>query len=113
PDVSAVLSRYQAEVHQLSDILSFRYVAYTDELAPMRSLAVSDVHALVLLLGQLAAGPLHAKPRLELERKLRAALPKLASAVAHWELLVESAGSDSVVLSVAEFLSSAPERASD
>ncbi len=110
PEVALCLDSFPAKADALMATLGEISPPITHAALPeMGNISRDELATLVRFLHGLKEGPLNAKRRLELERYLRRAVPALSRAVAHFELLVDAVQAVPVVMTIEEFLSSAPE----
>lgn len=108
PDVAELLARFPDEVRELLARLGLLQ-RVENQPSLLSDLVCSDLPSLEAELRRAGAGPARAKTRLSIERQVAKVAPQMQASVEHLRLLVESAAGGSVVLSVHELLSLAPE----
>lgn len=114
PDVAAALSGLGVVFVRAKECVGQSGIVLSDQdLAFFCGPAMKKVRELLDVLAGLTGAPVHAKGRLDLERRLSKFMPVLVTAVAHFELLLEVAQVAPAVMSVRELLTSIPDRGSD
>jgi len=113
PDVRESLRDWNECAFELAEHVGKGLAIEQCELRPLFTLDRDAIEALCCTLESVGDGPVAAKARLNVERELRQHIPALAKAMEHWEILVEALRGSGVPMSVAELLSSSPERTTD
>lgn len=113
PDVRETLREWNECAFDLAEHVGKGLSLEQSVLRPLFTLDRDAIEALSCTLQSVGEGPVAAKPRLNVERELRQHIPALERAIAHWEVLVEALRGVGVPMSIAELLTSPPDRTSE
>lgn len=114
PDVATALCGLREVFARAKECVVHSGIALSDdELTAFSGAAIKQVSRLLDLMRTLSEAPVHAKTRLELERRLGKTMPVLVTAVAHFELLLEVTQVAAAEMNVHDLLTSIPDRGSE
>jgi anti-sigma factor RsiW len=109
PEVAAELSPWNAAVGELCSILRTEFKLPSSALAALETEAQSRLQEFTRTLHDSSGAAMHARLRLDVERKLRATLPTLSATLAQLELLAQAGTPQILPMTLLELISDAPD----